>query len=84
MRLNKVSAIALLGASLAAVCGPVANAQASPFSVDAGQTAEALLKQMTLDEKVGQLNDSTGIIFSGFFTDQKLNELIIQSKGRSL
>jgi len=46
--------------------------------------AEILLKQMTLDEKVGQLNDSAGIVFPGFVIDQKLDELIIQSKGRSL
>jgi beta-glucosidase len=42
-----------------------ADAQSSPLSAEAKQNAEALLKQMTLDEKIGQLNQSAGIVMPG-------------------
>jgi beta-glucosidase len=42
-----------------------AEAQSSPFSAEAKQNAEALLKRMTLDEKIGQLNQSAGIVMPG-------------------
>jgi beta-glucosidase len=47
------------------------------FSNQAKQKAEALLKQMTLDEKVGQLNEASGIVFPGF-VDKKPDDLIAQ------
>src|SRR5258708_38809762 len=60
MMLKRCSIIALLGALYSTTSGPTANAQTSPFSIEAKQKAEALLKQMTLVEKVGQLNESSG------------------------
>jgi beta-glucosidase len=56
MMSRKCFAIALLWASISIGSCLVAKAQTSPFSIEAKQKAEALLKQMTLDEKVGQLN----------------------------
>src|ERR1700721_609150 len=76
------SAIALLGASFS-VMNLGGNAQNGPFSAEAKQKAETLLKQMTLDEKVGQLNESAGIVFPGLL-DQKPDELILQGKVGSI
>jgi len=65
MRLTKLYALSLLLASMAAVTIPSVGAQDRLFSNEAKQKAEALLKQMTLDEKVGQLNESSGIVMPG-------------------
>src|ERR1700761_6286055 len=78
MMFKRCIAIALLGASLSVV-SLVANAQTDPFSAEARQKAGILLKQMTLDEKVGQLNESAGIVFPGL-PGQKPDELIVQGK----
>ena len=61
----------------------VANAQSGPFSTGARQKAEALLKQMTLDEKVGQLNQSAGIVMPGI-SATKPDDLITQGKVGSI
>ncbi len=45
---------------LVAAAGAVA--QAPLYSAESGRRAQALLKQMTLDEKVGQLNQSAGVV----------------------
>jgi beta-glucosidase len=79
MMFKRCSAIALLGASFSMASCLAANAQTDPFSAQAKQKAEILLKQMTLDEKVGQLNESAGIVMHGI-ADQKPDELIIQGK----
>jgi beta-glucosidase len=79
MMFKMYSAIALLGVSLSMVSSHTPNAQAGPFSAAAKQKAEILLKQMTLDEKVGQLNESAGIVIPGL-NDQKPDELILQGK----
>jgi beta-glucosidase len=47
-----------------------ADAQVKLFSPEAKQKAEALLKQMTLDEKVGQLNESSGVVMPGIGTEK--------------
>ncbi len=47
-----------------------AKAQTALFSSQAKQKAEALLKQMTLDEKIGQLNESSGIVIPGLATEK--------------
>ena len=50
---------------LLAMAGPSA-AQTSPLAhEDAHRRAEALLKQMTVEEKVGQLNQASGIVIAG-------------------
>jgi beta-glucosidase len=70
MVLKRCSAIALLGASISIGSCLVADAQAGPFSTEAKQQAEALLKQMTLDEKLGQLNESSGLVIPGLATEK--------------
>jgi beta-glucosidase len=70
MVLKRCSAIALLGASISIGSCLVADAQAGPFSTQAKQQAEALLKQMTLDEKLGQLNESSGLVIPGLATEK--------------
>src|SRR5271163_2867901 len=79
MMLKTCSAIVLLGASFSMVSCHAPNAQTGPFTAEARQKAEILLKQMTLDEKVGQLNESAGIVIPGL-NDQKPDELILQGK----
>jgi len=70
MTLKKCSAIALLGESFSKGSCLVANTQTGPFSIEAQHKAEALLKQMTLDEKVGQLNESSGLVMPGLATEK--------------
>ena len=60
----------MLCASLSVLPGGIAGAQAPLFSAEAKSKAEALLKQMTLDEKVGQLNESAGIVLPGIATEK--------------
>ncbi len=81
--LKKFFAIAMLCASWTAVVCPLAGAQARPFSAQAEQKAKALLKQMTLDEKVGQLNQSAGIVMPGL-GGEKPDKLIVQGKVGSI
>src|SRR5580692_224656 len=70
MVLKKCSAIVLLGVSFSIGSCPIAKAQTSLFSAEAKQQAEALLKQMTLDEKLGQLNESAGLVMPGIATEK--------------
>ena len=79
MMFKRYSAIALLGTSLSMGNCLAVNAQTDPFSAKAKQKAGILLEQMTLDEKVGQLNESAGIVMHGI-SDQKPDELIIQGR----
>jgi beta-glucosidase len=55
---------------MAASSIPSVVAQTPLFSKDAKQKAEALLKQMTVDEKAGQLNESSGIVIPGIVTEK--------------
>jgi beta-glucosidase len=73
MRLTKLYALSLLLASMAVVTIPSAGAQDRLFSNEAKQKAEVLLKQMTVDEKVGQLNESPGIVMPGIGTEKPDN-----------
>ena len=70
MRLTKLYLLSLLLASMAADTIPSAGAQDRLFSNEAKQKAATLLKQMTLDEKVGQLNESSGIVMPGVGTEK--------------
>src|SRR5215469_7387700 len=65
MHVKRFSAFALLSVALLLLSGKLACAQTDIFSPQAKQKAEALLKQMTLDEKIGQLNESSGIVMPG-------------------
>src|SRR5579863_2064818 len=54
-------------------------AQTSLISQDSARRAEALLKQMTVDEKVGQMTQSAGIVMP-MLGSQKPDDLITQGK----
>src|SRR5258708_2409387 len=79
MSYKKTSAVSLiaLAAMLASAWGAVA--QAPPFSPESERRAEALLKQMNLDEKVGQLNQAAGVVMP-MLGSQKPDDLITQGK----
>ncbi len=67
-----------MGAALLALAAGCA-AQAPVFSAQSEERAQALLKQMTLDEKVGQLNQSAGVVMP-MLGSQKPDDLITQGK----
>lgn len=71
----------IIAASLAvAAAGCISgNAQAPLFNPAAKQKAEAFLKQMAVEEKIGQLNESSGMVIPGIATE-KPDDLI--AKGR--
>lgn len=73
MMLKRYSAIAFLGVAFFGVIAT--GALTSPFSAEAKQKAESLLKQTTLDEKVGQLNESSGLVMPGI-AKEKPDDLI--------
>jgi beta-glucosidase len=70
MNLSRFSVFSLILASIATVTIPSVAAQDRLFSNEAKQKAEALLKQMTIDEKVGQLNESSGMVMPGIATEK--------------
>ena len=82
MKLTKLYVLSLLLASMAAVTIPSAGAQDRLFSSEAKQKAEALLKQMTVYEKVFQLNESSGIVMPGIATEMP-DDLIAKGGGPS-
>jgi beta-glucosidase len=58
----------------------LATAQSAPLTADdAHRRAETLLKQMTVDEKVGQLNQVSGIVDAKAANDRP-DDLIAQGK----
>jgi beta-glucosidase len=59
------------------------GAQTSPFSPESEQRARALLKQMTVEEKVGQLTQSAGIEMPGFVSG-KPDDPVAQGKVGSI
>jgi beta-glucosidase len=65
------------------VLGGVAAAQTSMTQAEANRRAVSLLKQMTVDEKVGQMNQSSGIVMPMLGSD-KPDELIVQGKVGSI
>jgi beta-glucosidase len=58
-------------------------AQDGTKTEDARRKAEALLKQMTVDEKVGQMNQASGVVMP-MLGSQKPDELITQGKVGSI
>jgi beta-glucosidase len=77
--LKRCSGFAVLCVSLSIAAAASAGAQNGPFSPQAKQKAEALLKQMTLDEKVGQLDQASGIVLAGI-AKEKPDNLIVQGR----
>ncbi|HEX3662453.1 MAG TPA: beta-glucosidase BglX [Acidobacteriaceae bacterium] len=83
MLLKRFSAHALVCFTLSALIGRSLVAQTNLFSPQAKQKAESLLRKMTLDEKVGQLNQSSGIAMSGLVNEEP-DDLIVQGKVGSI
>jgi len=79
MHFKRFSAFTLVCISLSVFIGRLSSAQTPLFSNEANQKAEALLKQMTIDEKVGQLNESSGRVMPGI-AREKPDDLIAQGK----
>src|SRR5579871_2206621 len=75
--------VCLMGAAALIAAGGQLMAQDPPFSPESGRRAEALLKQMTLDEKVGQLNQSAGVVMP-MLGSQKPDDLIAQGRVGSI
>lgn len=65
----KVRSALLLSAVAAAACVLAAQSGTSSYN-DAHNRAVALLKQMTVEEKIGQLNQASGIVMPGFVNDK--------------
>ena len=82
MHFKMSSAACTLAAALFAMTVHAA-AQATVFSPESEQRAEALLKQMTIEEKVGQMNQSSGIVMPLLATE-KPDNLIVQGKVGSI
>ncbi|HUY95850.1 MAG TPA: hypothetical protein VMU71_11150, partial [Terracidiphilus sp.] len=77
--------LALLLFSSFAVCSTLSQAAAqSALTFDqADQKARALLKQMTLDEKIGQMNQSSGVQMP-MLGSEKPDDLIAQGRVGSI
>lgn len=59
---------------------PILAAQSAPLTeAEAHRRAEELLKQMTVEEKVGQMNQASGVVMPLLGT-QKPDDLIVQGK----
>src|SRR5258708_11557021 len=71
--LIRISAFTLFIAATAAI------AQSPAFSAENEQRARDLLKQMTVEEKVGQMTQSAGIVMPGI-SSNKPDDLIAQGK----
>src|ERR1700733_2490308 len=77
------SALVLASALSSLLAVAPAKSQTFPFSPEAQQRAQALLKQMTLDEKVGQLTQSAGVELPGVSAG-KPDDIIAQGKAGSI
>src|SRR6266567_1402063 len=67
---KRISVLIRMSAFTLAMAAPAAFAQPSPFSPESEQRARALLKQMTIEEKVGQLTQSAGIVILGLASEK--------------
>ncbi|HTA80873.1 MAG TPA: beta-glucosidase BglX [Terracidiphilus sp.] len=81
MRTFCLKAIVLSGCVAASLAGGLQAQTIS--SEEAHRKAEALLKQMTVEEKVGQLNQSSGIVMP-FLGSDKPDELVAQGRVGSI
>jgi len=73
--------LVLIAIALAALS---ASAQSTPVTqTEAHRRAEALLKQMTVDEKAGQMNQSSGVVMP-MLGSAKPDDLIVQGRVGSI
>ncbi len=82
MRIARFAFILTLALAVQFATGS-ARAQTPPFSPEAKSRAEALLQQMTVEEKVGQLTQSAGIVIAGV-SSEKPDKLIQEGKAGSV
>jgi beta-glucosidase len=82
MLVKNRSAIFVFAAALIATAAG-ARAQAPVFSPESQNRAESLLKQMNLDEKVGQLNQSAGVVMP-MLGSEKPDDFITQGRVGSI
>lgn len=75
-------AISMLSLS-ALACAGTLPAQSPLISQESTRRAQALIKQMTVDEKVGQLNQSSGVVLP-MLGSEKPDDLITQGKVGSI
>lgn len=82
---HRISPVVLFTAlfPVLAATAVTAAAQSSPVSEESTRRAQALLKQMTVEEKIGQLNLSSGASL-GDFVPRASDEMITQGKVGSI
>ena len=78
MRKYRLSALPFVCSTLLLIAAATA-AQTPPFSEASQRRAQALIKQMTLDEKVGQLNQAAGVVMP-MLGSEKPDDLIVEGK----
>jgi beta-glucosidase len=83
MHKSKTLALSLLSVLTLLISTAATSAQTSPISQESVHRAESLLKQMTVEEKIGQLDQSAGIVIPGF-VDDKPDNAITQGKVGSI
>jgi beta-glucosidase len=83
MHKSKTLALSLLSVLTLLISTVATSAQTSPISQESVHRAESLLKQMTVEEKIGQLDQSAGIVIPGF-VDDKPDNAITQGKVGSI
>ncbi len=76
---KRMSAIVRISAFTLTLAASASFAQTPLVSPEAEQRAKALLKQMTVEEKVGQLTQSAGVVIPGL-ASEKPDALISQGK----
>ena len=72
-----------LSFSILALAASLAAENATTAADDAHRRAEELLKQMTIEEKVGQMNQSSGVVMP-LLASEKPDNLIVQGKVGSI
>jgi beta-glucosidase len=77
------SALALTVAFVFHFAATPAHSQTTPFSSEALKRAQALLRQMTIEEKVGQLTQSAGVVLPGV-SSGKPDDIIATGKAGSV
>ena len=84
MRNTSFSRIRSIGAlSLLFALAMYAGAQSTVTAAEAHRRSEDLLKQMTIDEKIGQMNQASGVVMP-MLGSQKPDDLIAQGKVGSI
>ena len=79
LEISRVKSLLLSFSALLVLGGNLAAQSPTMTQAEAHRRAEALLKQMTVEEKVGQMNQSAGVVIPGLGSG-KPDDLITQGK----